>query len=89
LGRNDLRLALFRTPSRLAYLSYVFCRMFGMNGQVGGVEGYDANSVVCELSEGSAASSRIFVEADGEILGTLPAKISIVPAALTLLFPKR
>ena len=89
LGRNDLRLALFRTPSRLAYLSYVFCRMFGMSGQVAGIEGYDANSVVCNLSESSPASSLIFVEADGEILGTLPAKISIVPAALTLLFPKR
>jgi len=63
--------------------------MFGMSGQVAGIEGYDANSVVCNLSESSPRSSLIFVEADGEILGTLPAKISIVPAALTLLFPKR
>ncbi len=33
-------------------------------------------------------SSRIFVEADGELLGTLPAAISIVPDALTLLVPR-
>ena len=34
-----------------------------------------------------AADSRIFVEADGELLGTLPAAISIVPDALALLVP--
>jgi diacylglycerol kinase family enzyme len=28
------------------------------------------------------------VEADGELLGTLPATISIVPDALKLLFPR-
>ena len=32
--------------------------------------------------------SRIFVEADGELLGTLPAAISIVPDALSLLVPR-
>ena len=35
-----------------------------------------------------ARSSRIFVEADGELLGTLPAAISVVPDALTLLVPR-
>jgi diacylglycerol kinase family enzyme len=30
---------------------------------------------------------RIFVEADGELLGTLPVEISIVPDAVTLLVP--
>jgi diacylglycerol kinase family enzyme len=32
---------------------------------------------------------KIYVEADGELLGTLPAQISIVPDALTLLVPSR
>jgi diacylglycerol kinase family enzyme len=32
--------------------------------------------------------NRIYVEADGELVGTLPAEITIVPDALTLLTPK-
>jgi len=30
----------------------------------------------------------VYVEADGEILGTLPAEISMVPDALTILVPR-
>ena len=88
LGRNDLQLVLFRTRRRLAYLGYVCCRVLGMNRKVREIENYKTNSTVCTLPENSAVS-RVFVEADGELLGTLPAKISIVPAAVTLLFPKR
>ena len=32
---------------------------------------------------------KIYVEADGELVGTLPAKITVVPDALTLLAPAR
>jgi diacylglycerol kinase family enzyme len=32
---------------------------------------------------------RIHVEADGEVLGSLPAEISMVPDALTILVPQR
>jgi diacylglycerol kinase family enzyme len=32
-------------------------------------------------------SSRIFVEADGELLGTVPAEISVLRDALTILVP--
>ncbi|HEY6183629.1 MAG TPA: diacylglycerol kinase family protein [Terriglobales bacterium] len=87
LERNNLRLALFRTRRRLAYLGYVCCRISGMNRKVREIEGYEANLIVCTLPENSA-TTRVFVEADGELLGTLPARISIIPAALTLLFPK-
>jgi diacylglycerol kinase (ATP) len=87
LGRTDLQLSLFRTRSRVAYLSYVLFRMIGVNCKVSRIESCQANSVVCNLPEGTPASSPVYVEADGEILGTLPAKISIVPDALTLLFP--
>jgi diacylglycerol kinase family enzyme len=34
-------------------------------------------------------TQKIHVEADGELLGTLPAEISIVPDALTILVPRR
>ena len=89
LEQNNLRLVLFRTRSRLAYLNYVACSLAGIKRRFGGIESCDGPDVVCNLTEGSLASSRIFVEADGELLGTLPARISMLPDALTLLFPKR
>jgi diacylglycerol kinase family enzyme len=36
-----------------------------------------------------ADQQKIYVEADGELLGMLPVEISIVPDALTLLAPAR
>ena len=43
-----------------------------MSRKVREIEGYEANSIACTLPENSAAA-RVFVEADGELLGTLPA----------------
>jgi diacylglycerol kinase family enzyme len=38
--------------------------------------------------EPGTAKRKIYVEADGELMGSLPAEISIVPDALTLLAPR-
>jgi diacylglycerol kinase family enzyme len=35
----------------------------------------------------SAVRDRVYVEADGELLGCLPARMTIVPDALSLLVP--
>lgn len=88
LERNDLRLVLFRTQSRLAYLSFILRGLVGGNWQTRRIELLHAAHIECgaKLSE-AATPPRIFVEADGELLGTLPAKISIVPDALVLLAP--
>jgi diacylglycerol kinase family enzyme len=32
---------------------------------------------------------KIYVEADGELLGTLPAELTMIPDALTILAPAR
>ena len=85
LERNDLRVVLFRTRSRAAYLSYAMRGAFGGSWSVSGIELIDAESVLCEPLPGE--QTRTFVEADGELLGTLPAEISIVPDALSLLMP--
>ncbi len=87
LDRNDLRLVLFRTRSRLAYLSYIVRGLVGARWQVDGIDLVDGLKIDCRARINAAADSRIFVEADGELLGTLPAAISIVPDALKLLFP--
>jgi diacylglycerol kinase (ATP) len=90
LERNDLRLVLFHTRSRIAYLRYVVRGMLGTQWKVPGIELLHSSDVACRsLGRGPVANSRILVEADGELLGTLPAQISMVPDALSFLAPSR
>jgi YegS/Rv2252/BmrU family lipid kinase len=88
LHRNDLRLVLFHTTRRLDYLRYIVRGLLGMSWSGDSIELAHAASVACLYTNPPAGKERrIFVEADGELLGTLPVKISIVPDALTLLTP--
>ncbi len=91
LEREDLRLVLFKTRSRVAYLRYVLRGIFGANWQVPGIELVHSAHAVCRevASAGSSTTARMFVEADGELLGTLPAEVSVVRDAVTLLMPVR
>jgi diacylglycerol kinase (ATP) len=86
LDRDDLRLVLFETSSRLAYLRYVLRGLFGANWNVPGIELIHSTAAICRAASPDG-NSRIFVEADGELLGTLPAQISVVQDSLTLLAP--
>jgi diacylglycerol kinase (ATP) len=85
LDRDDLRLVLFHTRSRVAYLRYVLRGLFATNWKVPGIELAYATDAICRDVPDSG--NRILVEADGELLGTLPAEMSIVRDALTLLTP--
>jgi diacylglycerol kinase family enzyme len=94
LERNDLRLVLCRTASRTAYLRYVLRGLFGRRRTTPGIELVHSEKVSCQYLPAPprsdhrlATDSPIHVEADGEFLGTLPAEITIVPDALTLLVP--
>ncbi len=89
LDRNDLRLVMFRTRSRWAYLQYIIRGLMGAQWSVSGIDLAHSLKIDCRHRVAAAANSRIFVEADGELLGTLPATISIVPDALWLLVPCR
>lgn len=90
LDRDDMRLVFSRTASRLAYLAYVTRGLLRLRFAVPGIELVHCTRVVCRYRPSSAAQEdRIYVEADGELLGTLPADITIVPEALTLLAPAR
>jgi len=85
LDRNDLRVVLFRTRSRIKYLRYVLRGLVGARWQVGGIELRHCSQVKCM----ALGDSPVYVEADGELLGTLPAEIDMVPDALTVLAPRR
>jgi diacylglycerol kinase (ATP) len=87
LSRNELRLVLFKTQNRLLYLAYILRGLLGKRWVVSGIDLVDTKKVSCAGSSLAGKRSRIFVEADGELLGTLPAEISIVPDAFTLLAP--
>jgi len=90
LERDDLRMVLFHTRSRWAYLQYIIRGWFATAWKVRGIELIHNTDVSCSLlstNSDSTAQSRIFVEADGELLGTLPAQITTIPDAVTLLVP--
>lgn len=90
LHRDDLRLVLFQTRSRATYLGHVVRGLLGVRWRVPGITLVHTTSATCStLTNGSGPESRIFVEADGELLGTLPVSISMVPEAVNLLVPAR
>jgi len=93
LDRSDVRLILCRTASRFAYLSYVTRALVRGHWGVPGIDLAHASKAVCQYLPAANNSTRpqpkIYVEADGELLGTLPAEITVVAEALTLLSPSQ
>jgi YegS/Rv2252/BmrU family lipid kinase len=96
LDRNDVRIIFCHTASRLAYLLYVIRGLLRRNWNVPGIELAHSERVSCRYLQASASAdssqqqpTKIYVEADGELVGTLPVEITAVPDALTLLAPSR
>ncbi len=92
LQRDDLRLVICRTASRLAYLLYVTRGLLRRNWNIPGIElAYTDRVSRCtpQPPASNAPQPKVYVEADGELVGTLPAEITIRPNALTLLAPPR
>ncbi len=89
LERNDLRLVYCATESRLAYLAYVTRGLLGGKWNVRGIDLAFSERVSCKYSSANenGAQSKIYVEADGELVGMLPAEITVMRDALTLLVP--
>jgi diacylglycerol kinase family enzyme len=84
LERNDFRTVLFQTRKRLAYLQYVARGITSRPGIIDGIDSIHTDRIECRSIPDK---SRVFVEADGELLGTLPAEITVVPDAFGLLMP--
>jgi len=93
LDRNDLRLVSCRTASRFAYLLYVTRGLLRRNWNVKGIELAHSERIACQYIGAQAqpvdsAQPKIYVETDGELVGTLPAEITVVSNAITLLAPR-
>jgi diacylglycerol kinase (ATP) len=90
LDCNDLRVVMCRTASRNAYLQYVAGALLGRHWNVKGIDLVSCSEVICRLPEKDAAhssESRVYVEADGELLGRLPARMSMQQDTLSLVVP--
>jgi diacylglycerol kinase family enzyme len=94
LERDDIRLILFRRPLRGRIFLYLLGTLLDWHWRVPGVELAFAREVLCRplaASEGATRKPRtagLYVEADGELLGRLPACFTIEPGRLTLLVPR-
>ena len=87
LGRNDLRVIIFRGGVRLSYPAYLLSALFGLQVSIPGVELVDASEIICRAIPGHE-DRRVYCEADGECLWRLPVRISIRPNAFNLLMPQ-
>jgi diacylglycerol kinase family enzyme len=87
ISNGKLRVIAFKTFSRVRYLRFLVAVLFGRHRYAHTIELVKCISVECRNREGSA--EQLFVEADGELLGTLPVRIEVEPQALNLLIPSK
>jgi YegS/Rv2252/BmrU family lipid kinase len=85
LSNRHLRVIAIKTQSRLRYLRFMVAVWFRRHKYDNTIERIKTSVVTCEDLTG--AGERTCIEADGEFLGALPARIEVVPDALTLLVP--
>ena len=87
LRSNELSVISFRTRNRFRYLTFLLAVIAGRHSFYGDVELVQTSRIECTPRSGSKA--KIFVEADGEVLGSLPARMEIAEEKLTLLVPQQ
>lgn len=84
LDHPHLRAVMCRTDSRNAYLQYVAGALLGWRRNIQGIDLVSASEITCHLPQDA---DRVYVEADGELLGRLPARMTMQPDALSLIVP--
>jgi diacylglycerol kinase (ATP) len=85
LRKRTLSLVAFKTRSRFQYLRFLLATLAGRQTFTRNIELLDADAVDCRTANGTSAD--VFVEADGEVLGILPARIELARETLHLLIP--
>jgi len=86
LHSGALHLLAFGTRSRYLYLRFLLAVLAGRHTFASKIELVETTGVECRARNGSRDT--LFVEADGEVLGHLPARMETVPDALMLLVPQ-
>lgn len=86
IRKPTLHVIAFKTRSRLHYLRFMAAVWFRRHKYATPIELVDCARVECSALE--TVTDPVYVEADGEFLGTLPVTIEIVPDPLTLLIPR-
>jgi YegS/Rv2252/BmrU family lipid kinase len=85
LFSNEFEVVLFQGANSWPYMKYLTGVVTGRLTNMRGVEVLRAHSLEIEC----ATDPGIYVQVDGEFAGRLPARLSIVQDALTLLVPER
>jgi diacylglycerol kinase family enzyme len=83
LFSDVFELVLFEGPDSLFYMKYLFGVLTGRLAQMKGISVMRTDTLHLE----SPSDAGIYVQVDGEFAGRLPATLSIVPRAITLLVP--
>ncbi|MFZ0305089.1 MAG: diacylglycerol kinase family protein [Terracidiphilus sp.] len=84
LHSDALHLIAFGTRSRLDYFNFLMAALAGRHSFAKKIELVETATVDCRAINGD----NLFVEADGEVLGHLPARMESVPDAVKLLVPR-
>jgi len=83
LLRPDFEVVLFRGTMSFQYLPYLVGVTLGYAQKMKGVTVLRGHSITCQR----APAQPVYVQLDGELAGSLPAAVDILPEALTLLVP--
>jgi diacylglycerol kinase (ATP) len=89
LTRNDFQTILVKDSNRLKAVRYFLGAILRYRSKIPGIERLHCTRMECHVREEQQYAYGLFVQADGELLGTLPVTIRIVPNAFTLLMPPR
>lgn len=81
-----LQVVMVKSRNRARLMTGTVRCMIGGNPKIHGVETVRATRALCR-SLASERPDHIIAEADGEVVGSLPVEISVVPDSLTLLMP--
>ena len=86
LRNGNLSMLAFKTRSRFRYMLFLLAVIAGRHTFAREVELVESPSVECRARRG--CNEPLFVEADGEVLGSMPVRIEVVPHSLNLLIPR-
>jgi diacylglycerol kinase (ATP) len=98
LEREDLQTVMCRTESRNAYIQYVAGAVIGKRWKIDGIDHVSCSEVICRQPNNGNRSAgrdetqperhdRVYVEADGELLGRLPVRMSMQTDTLSIVVP--